>query len=92
MWIEATLTTFCIVLAAAAIGYLFSGWFNRFRTLPACFVTIGFTISLTVVLALDFNELITICAIALQIISLCIMIATGSAKLRQRLRIPSQAA
>lgn len=91
MWLEASLTTFCIVLAAAAAGYMFSGWFNRFRTLPVCFVTIVFSISLVVVFALDLNDLITIFAIALQIISLCMMIATGSAKLRHRLHIHSQA-
>lgn len=92
MWLEASLTTFCIVLAASAAGYIFSGWFNRFRTLPVCFVSIGFTISLAVILALEFNTPITIFAIALQIMSLCMTIATGLAKLRHRLHIPSQVA
>lgn len=90
MWLEALLTTFCIVLAAAAVGYMYSGWFNRFRTLPLCLVAIGFTIILAILLVLDFNDLITLLAIALQIMSLCMMIATGLAKLRHRLIIRSQ--
>lgn len=91
MWLETSLVALCIVLAAAA-GYMFYGWFNRFRSMPVCIVSIGFSICLAVVLTLEFNDLITILAIALQIMSLCMMIATGAAKLRHRLHIPSKAA
>lgn len=92
MLLEASLTFCFLVFAAAAAGYMFSGWFKRFRILRVCYVSIGFTITLAVVLAFDLNDLFTISTIALQITSLCMMIASGSAKLRHRLNIPSQAA
>lgn len=92
MLLEASLITFFLILSAAATGYIFSGWFKRFRIIPVCASSIVFTISLVVVVALDMNNIIIMSAIALQVISLGMMIATGSAKLRHKLHVLSQAA
>lgn len=83
MWIEASLIISVVMVASVVAGYMFSGSFNRFRITTVSIVSIFLSICLMMLLYFGTNNLAKISLIILQILSLCAMIATGTAKYKK---------
>lgn len=87
MWFESTFFTIVVLFAAIATGFIFSGWFERFRIIPVSLVSIGLSISSVVTILLGLNDVVTISVLLLQVISLVMMIVIGVAKLRHKMKV-----
>lgn len=83
MWTEASLIIFALLVASAVAGYMFCEWFNRFRITTVSIVSICLSICLVMLLIFGTNNIANISLITLQILSLCVMIATGAAKYKK---------
>lgn len=92
MWSLATVITVSLISAAAAAGFVFSGWFNLFRIAVVSVTSILLTIGLAVALMLGLHEVLILSLVTLQLISLIFLVSTGMGKLRHKLKNSSHAA